>query len=250
MTEIAHKSFTPHGLKLDDETGSIELAFAQLNVIDKDGDVTLPGAFPVKNVPMSAYGHTSWDGALPVGRGTITEEGGWALFRGKMFMDTTAGRETHATLKGLGELAEFSYGYSVLMAEGGSFEGQRVRFLKGLDPHEVSPVLRGAGVGTHTRAIKSGRPGSDVPYAEHLDWVLDEVKALTDRSRDRADWRAKEGRVLSEANRDRLAALRDALKSVGVDLDDLLTATAPEPKSFDVTALVLAAEAQRLGVAI
>lgn len=165
MTDIARKAFIPHELKLS-ETGEIELAFAQLNVVDSDNDVTLPGAFPTKDVPMSAYGHTSWDGELPVGRGTISESGDWAILKGQFFMDTTAGRETHATIKGLGELAEYSYGYVPLDHSFGQVDGKSVRYLKRLDVFEVSPVLRGAGLGTHTRAIKSG--GSTKLAAEAL----------------------------------------------------------------------------------
>ena len=134
MTE--YKAGPAHELKLDDK-GTIEAAFAQLNVIDADGDVTLPGAFPSKEVPMSAYGHTSWDGALPVGKGTISEEGDWAVFKGQMFLDTTAGRDAHATLKGLGPLAEFSYGYEPTDFSFGEQAGQKVRYLKLLDVFEV-----------------------------------------------------------------------------------------------------------------
>jgi hypothetical protein len=34
--------------------------------------------------------------------------------------------------------------------EYGTYRGQRVRFLKALDVTEISPVLRGAGIGTRT----------------------------------------------------------------------------------------------------
>jgi len=224
------KAFTPHDLKLDD-AGSIAFAFAQLNVIDKDGDVTWPGAFPVKDVPMSAYGHTSWDGALPVGKGSISEQGEWAVFSGQFFMDTTAGRETHATLKALGPLAEYSYGYDPLDYSFGQQDGQDVRFLRGLDVYEVSPVLIGAGIGTHTLAIKSGGPGPDAPYAEHLSWLREQVKALVDRTQDRAEWRAKEGRKLSAADRDGLAVILESLRGLGSTADELaalLEATDPK----------------------
>ncbi|RLA43841.1 MAG: hypothetical protein DRQ97_12245, partial [Gammaproteobacteria bacterium] len=70
----------PAGETKMDDRGYVEVAFAQLNVIDHDGDVIVNGAIPSKDVPMSAYGHTSWDGALPVGRGSISEEGNWAVF--------------------------------------------------------------------------------------------------------------------------------------------------------------------------
>lgn len=247
MTDILRKSFTPHGLKLND-AGSIELAFAQFNVIDADGDVTLPGAFPVKDVPMSAYGHTSWDGALPVGRGTISESGDWAIFKGQFFMDTTAGRDTHATLKGLDELAQFSYGYNVLLGEPGTFEGKRVRILKSLDPFEVAPVLKGSGVGTHIRAIKSGAPASDAPYAEQLLWYSEGLPALLDRFKGHAAARASEGRKLSRSDRSALEDLVEALGGQLVSARELLTEPA---KAVDAVTLdILLSTARRLGVEV
>src|SRR3989304_4612736 len=69
MTDILRKAFTPFDFKLS-ETGDVTVAFSRFNVIDSDNDVTFPGAMPVgKSVPMSAFGHTSWDGALPTGVG-------------------------------------------------------------------------------------------------------------------------------------------------------------------------------------
>jgi hypothetical protein len=245
--ESARKAFIPHEFKLD-ATGSIELAFAQLNVIDADGDVTVPGAFPAKDVPLSAYGHTSWDGALPVGKGTISEVGDWAVLKGQFFMDTTAGRETHATLKGLGPLAEFSYGYNPADFSYGTQDGKSVRFLRRLDVFEVSPVLRGAGVGTHIRAIKSGAPGPDAPFATQLSWYSEGLPALLDRFKGHAAARLTEGRKLSRADR---AALEDLVDT----LDGQLTAARnlladPLPKALDVTIEVLLAEARRIGVPI
>lgn len=240
---IEHKTASVE-LKVSDE-GVIEAAFAQLNVIDHDGDVTLPGAFPTKDVAMSAFGHASWDGALPVGRGTITEEGDWAVFRGRLFMDTTHGRDAYGTLKGLQELAEFSYGYSVTDSAPGVFEGKNVRLLKSLDPFEVSHVLKGAGLGTHLRAIKSGGPGTDLPYAEHTDRVRAEVEAFLKRTDDRAEWRAKEGRQLSAANRASLASLLESIRSFGSIADELeafLAATDPQKAADAEKALAQAFE--------
>ena len=206
----ARKMFAPGEMKLD-EAGHIVAAFAQLNVVDSDNDVTLPGAFPSKDVPMSAYGHTSWEGALPVGMGTISEKGDWAVFEGDFFMATTHGHDAYATVKGLGPLAEYSYGYDVLDSTSGTHDGQPVRELRSLDVFEVSPVLKGAGVGTHTLAIKSDAPGTDASYAEHLSWYVDGLTALIERTKDRAEFRASEGRKLSAADLARLADLESRL---------------------------------------
>lgn len=225
MIDLARKFAAPAEFKLD-ESGLVSVAFAQFNVVDKDGDLTVPGAFGQKEVPLGAYGHMSWGGELPVGKGTITEQGDWAVFDGQFFLDTSAGRDTYNTVKGMGALQEWSYGYRVIDAGWETRDGTSIRILKSLDPFEVSPVLVGAGNGTHTRAIKGA--GSALGYADHLAWVLGEVDALVERSASRADWRAKEGRVLSTATRDRLAALMEAMHAAMDDLETLLVETEPK----------------------
>ena len=139
--------------------GEVEAVFAVLNVIDHDGDVTLPGAFESgTEVRISAYNHESWKGALPVGKGVISEVGDQAILKGQFFLDTTGGRDTFEVVKQMGDLQEWSYGYDVLVGEPGAKDGQRVQFLKRLAVHEVSPVMLGAGIDTRTLAVK-GRQG-------------------------------------------------------------------------------------------
>jgi len=205
--------------------GSVLAVFSTFNVIDKDGDVTLPDAFedgaPVK---ISSWGHNWYE--LPVGRGAIQIDEKQAVLDGRFFMDTSGGADTYRTVKGLEELQEWSYGYSVLESEEGEFEGQRARILKKIEVHEVSPVMRGAGVDTGTLAIK----GLEITYeqgADRADALLAEVSAFVERSRSLADLRAKDGRTFSAAKRDRLATLLKALSEVGDDLGKLLAETEP-----------------------
>lgn len=140
--------------------GDVTAAFAQLNVVDHEGDLTLPGAFPSGvSVPISAWGHASWTpGYLPVGRATISESGSWALAKGRLFLGSTAGRDTFAALDGLGSLAEWSFGYQILKATNERIGGAPVRVLRKLAVFEVSPVLKGAGLGTHTVALAAHDP--------------------------------------------------------------------------------------------
>lgn len=140
----------------DAEHGAVRAVFSTFKAIDADGDVTMPGAFDDgANVRISAYGHSSWHGELPVGRGKIKVEDDRAVLEGKFFTSTLRGKETFETIKQMGDLQEWSYGYDVVESEDGEFEGQPVRFLKKLKVHEVSPVLLGAGVGTQTISIKA-----------------------------------------------------------------------------------------------
>jgi hypothetical protein len=79
--------------------------------------------------------------------------------RAHLNLDTQAGKDWHSTLKF--DLAkgspvqEWSYGYQVLDADFQVRGEQRVQEIKRLDVDEISPVIRGAGVGTGTISIKS-----------------------------------------------------------------------------------------------
>lgn len=145
----------------DEVKGEVRAVFSTLNVIDSDGDVALPGTFedgaPVR---ISAYGHASWNGALPVGKGVIRTTPAEAILESQFFMDTTHGRDTFMTVKELSEagLQEWSYGFDPVEWSYGEFEGQKVRFLNKVKVYEVSPVLVGAGVNTRTLAAKSAAP--------------------------------------------------------------------------------------------
>jgi len=205
------------------EQGAVTAIFSTFNVIDKDGDVTLPGAFedgaPVK---ISAWNHGWAD--LPVGRGEIKAQEEHALLEGRFFMDTAHGLDTYRTIKGLAELQEWSYGYDILESSEGPFNGQQVRFLKKLHVYEVSPVMLGAGIGTGTLDIKSLTYQELLKCAEDLRAGLDAVVA---RTRDRVELLTKEGRVLSAAKRDRLVTLTSAMCESLAELEKLLAETDP-----------------------
>lgn len=222
------KTLTGVSIK-DADAGTVQAVFATLGVIDKDNDVTEAGAFEDgAQVRISAYGHASWGGALPVGKGTIREVGDEAILDGQFFLSTQHGRDTFETVKGLEELGEWSYGYDVIDAAPGQFEGKDVQFLRKLKVHEVSPVLLGAGVGTRTLAVKQQLP----PFSEQADKVLGDLDALLNRAKafgSRSEEQdQKEGRVLSAANRDRLATLLTALGEAGVSITELLAETDPD----------------------
>lgn len=143
----------------DADKGTVSAVFSTFNVIDSDGDVTMSDAFTNgAEVAISAYGHTSWGGALPAGKGVIRTTKSEAILEGQFFMDTTHGKDTFAVVKAMGGRQQWSYGFDILDAAPGTFDGKDVQFLQKLDVHEVSPVLVGAGVNTRTLAAK-GRKG-------------------------------------------------------------------------------------------
>jgi len=142
----------------DAEKGEIEAVFATFNVKDKDRDWTLPGAFEEgAEVLISAYGHSSWSGELPVGKGVIKTTPTDARLVGKFFLDTQAGREHFTVIKELGANQQWSYGYDVLETGEVTPELEQMgveRVLQKLKVHETSPVLLGAGVDTRTVGTK------------------------------------------------------------------------------------------------
>jgi hypothetical protein len=219
-------------LKAGADEGTFKATIATFNVVDKDGDVTFPGAFPVgKEIPISAYGHQSWYGELPVGKGVIGADEKSAWVEGKFFTDTTPGADTYKTAKNLGPLMEWSYGYDPTESVGpddarlaghAEYAGA-ARGLVKVTPFEASPVLLGAGVMTGTEWVKSMKS----PFSDQAEQVLATVEAWFKRSRELAALRQKEGRVLSESNRARLASLADALDTVLGDVRTLLSETDP-----------------------
>jgi hypothetical protein len=155
-----HKQLSRVEIKSADK-GEVSAVFATFNVVDKDGDVTLPDAFiDGAEVVISAYQHQSWGGALPVGKGRIRTTKTEAILEGNFFMDTVAGRDTFTVVKNLGPRQQWSYSLGNVTAERGKFDGKDVQFLKSIHVDEVSPVLVGAGVNTRTLAAKAAKDRS------------------------------------------------------------------------------------------
>lgn len=145
-------------LKADegDEKGTFKAVFATMDVVDLDGDVTLPGAFGKQTVLVEPWNHNYQE--LPVGRGVISEDDHDAVLDGKFFLDTVSGAEHYQVVKALADIQEWSYTFTITEAEFGKFEGRDVRFLKKLDVWGVGPVTRGAGIDTRVTDIKGKKP--------------------------------------------------------------------------------------------
>lgn len=208
------------------EEGQGLARIADLSAIDSDGDTYAPGAFSWKD------GGHQWVSilpahdrrAMPLGKARVYEEGGFAMAELYLNLETQAGKDWHQALKFDTEkgksVQEYSYGFGVLDYSIESREGKEVRILKRLDVHEVSPVLRGAGVGTGTLSMKSH--GS---FAEQIDAVLNEIDDIVDRAGSVKALRESEGRKMSKARLEQLEQLKQRL-------DDLLTAT-PGTENLD-----------------
>lgn len=218
-----------------EKEGTFRATFSTFNVIDRDGDVTVPGAFEKgQEIRIAQWGH-NW-AAPAIGKGAIDFDEEKAWVDGEFFLDTTVGMDTYKVVKNLGSLQEWSYGFAIKERSFGEFGDppQQVQFLRRLDVFEVSPVMIGAGIGTGTDAIKGAT------LADESEAVLAAVANLSDRVKSLADMRAKEGRTLSTANRERLKAHRESLRSIADDLDALLAATEPadDGKGAEIAALL------------
>ena len=145
--------------KAEGEEGDFTAIFSTLNVIDHDGDVTLPGAFTEgEKVRISYWGHRWRD--LPVGRGEIHSDEEKAWVDGKFFLDTEHGMQTYLTVKNLGELQEWSYGFDIDEVSFGEFEDQDVAFLLddacGTRSGRAGSDKAACGRGAGKRRIRSG----------------------------------------------------------------------------------------------
>jgi hypothetical protein len=224
---VTHKAL--RNVKVADEAkGTVTAVFATLNVEDADGDVTLPGAFTDgAPVVISAYGHRSWSGDLPLGKGLIREEGDEAILEGQFFLDTTHGRDAFLTVKELSEagLQEWSYSLHNVVSEAGEWDGRQVNLLKRIVVKEVSPVLRGSGVNTRTLTAKSD---TITKFAEHTDAALCEVREFVAMAVDRLTERRAAGKSIDEQT--------SALDLLEAELDPLRTAIEPEPTTDELTA--------------
>jgi len=230
----------------------VEAVFSTFGVVDSYGDMVDPSAFTDGQEVALTWAH---DWTHIVGKGVIRVEDGRAVFVGQFF-DTAAGREAYATVKAMGDLQEFSWGFRVLDADFAERDGEYVRVILKAEVYEVSPVLIGANRQTGLLSIKSG----GLPLTDHAEAALAAASELGARLRAHAALRTKSGRTLSTANRDRLAVVRDGIQALAADLDDLLAATATDttdgtkaisPEAVDPAILAfLLAEARRNGVPV
>lgn len=199
------------------DEGLVDAVFATLGVVDSDGDVITKGAIPHESkVTISAYGHKSWDGVLPVGTGTIKEVGDEAIVSARFFLDTEVGRDTFTTVKNLAAegLGEWSFSLTDVVAHRGDVDGVQANIITGVKIHEVSPVLVGAGVNTRTLATKGAK------FSEHADAVMADVDELITRAEEVVTLRAAKGKTIGDESAALLTKVSDALERLKTLLDD------------------------------
>lgn len=217
-------------LKEMNEEGVGLARIATLNVIDSDDDIIRPGAFGEQEAKVQPT--HDW-AAVPLGKARIFEKGDEVLAEFKLNLDTQTGKDWHSALKfdlSNGKpLQEWSFGFSIKESHIEDHDGKQIRVLTELDVHEVSPVLKGAGVGTRTISIKSGKSGkSGMSLSDQLTNAIGVVEDVTVRLEEVKQLRAKDGRALGEKSQVSETQLRDGIVSLKAALED-----AVEPKDND-----------------
>lgn len=229
-------------IKAIDDAGKGTAVIATLNVVDSDGDVTLPGAFGAqlaKMIPAHDWSH------VPLGKAQIREDGNNVLADFEMNLEIEDAMDWYRALKFDMEkgkpLMEWSYGFTIIKESFGEHNGQDVRFLEGLKVHEISPVVAGAGVDTRTVDIKSDGPwngpedmlqiksdqvaGRSVKLSDQLRLALWDVEAVIKRCKEVREIRERDGRDLSPERYAELGSLMlrfAVLEEIGKSMYELL----------------------------
>lgn len=232
--------------------------FAVHGNVDSGGDRSWPGAFA--NTAMNGRDRAKFlwqhDAQSPpvasiksireLGRAELPEKvlsyapeasGGVEVTR--EYLSTPRADEILAGIKA-GAINEMSYGYDVTRSDFEEVDGKSVRNIREVKLYDVSDVNWGMNPATTgvKRIVLEG-----APLTVLADQVETCLAAFTTEALATKERRAKEGRVLSDANRKRITDLQTALTAVLQDLGDLLTATAPKDTQ-KVSALFL--EFQRI----
>lgn len=162
--------------------GSATVLVATLGVVDRDGDIVLPGALANREAIVSRFNHAAVRGADPVGSARL-EERGERLLGHVQYDDGDACRAVAAAKP------DWSVGYVVLQRRDPTpserAQGAK-RVIQRWQIDEVSPVDQGAGIGTGTLACSckgvcgcgsgpASRPMSEADYTK----LLDDVKATS-----------------------------------------------------------------------
>ena len=204
------------------------------------------------------------DWKTPIGRGVIEQDGDKATFKGQFIMDTQAGKDAFNTVKAMGDLQQWSFGYEVLDYENGTYQKDSetptdARYLKELNVWEVSPVLVGANQNTFTVGVKEDKDKdveakseehtekelSGLTLDEQSDDLLIKLSELLSRFKELTALRLGKEKELSKKSATLIEEVQDALQEAFQDLDTLLTVATPEEmreEEIDDTTLLLETE--------
>ena len=254
-------------LTTNEVEGKVEAVFSVFNEVDSDGDVVQPKSmrrgYGDKGVAM-VWAH-DWKDV--VGRGVIEQDDEKAVFKGQFNMTTERGKEAFNTVKEMGDLQQWSFGYEVLDSEKGLFtkDGfeQEVRYLKDVKVWEVSPVLVGANQNTYTLATKQvGSKGEDdeirmsetsnttnekgTRFQDDIEDLLIKLVSLNKRAKELTSLRLSKNKMLSETSVEALTTLQDSIQELHADIDTILHVGTEEVEEVDTETDDIYAETSRI----
>lgn len=206
-----NKAIAPGNLTLKADSGEFELAFSPIDVVDLDGDIVRRSAIPDGIKLPLLQGHMQHERA--VGVGTVSHNATHAVLKGS-FIDSTAGRDAHATVKATADIQELSWGFSIVEANSIAMEGKNVREIVKTRPHEVSLVLRGAAGPGKTGVIAVKTADEALKFATEGEAVLAAVLAFKGRADALAALRAGEDRNLSGTAKTSLLTMATTLEEM------------------------------------
>jgi hypothetical protein len=247
MPQIERKAFSTSGVNADDQQGIIEAIVAVFSNRDRGDDIIRPGAFAEslkRKLPKGVWYH-KWD--MPVARTVearelppgdpmlppqLTDLGGLYI-KAQFNLTTQRGKETFSDIQ-FGIIDEFSIGYRAVKVQ--YDEESDTRELIEVELYEWSPVLVGMNPATALLSVKGDQPAG-LPLAAHSDEVLACLTEYTERIKSLSELRAKEGRVISAASRerlqhccDRLNETMDAMRWAHDELAGLVAMAEPKPR--------------------
>ena len=254
MANMQHK--TVNLITTDEVEGKVQAVFSNFNEVDSDGDVVLPNSI------KSGYGERGvamvWahDWKDVIGRGEIKQDDHRAVFEGQFIMDTDRGRDAFNTVKAMGDLQQWSFGYEVMESENGTFkkdneEEVEVRYLNEVKVWEVSPVLVGANQNTETVLVKEQSDIEEIKqptgtrFSTDVDELLIKLSAVLKRAKELTALRISKEKLLSDESTEVLSELQDSLQEVYQDIDSLLDvagAESEDKEELDDTTILLETE--------
>jgi uncharacterized protein len=222
---MEYKLFDAPSVKmLDDGPGAVEGYASTFSNFDSVGERVVKGAFAASLPAFLSDGFVSvghdWH-TLPIATPTDAKEDEHGLWVRASFHSTQAAQDARTVIAerlSRGKSVKLSIGYEV---EEDSYVDEG-RLLKKVKLYEWSYVsvpanplagvtaAKGASLDDHHRSVQAA--------------LLDYTRRLTELS----ELRAKEGRVLSGANRKRIESTVEALQGALAALTDLLAATEPQ----------------------
>lgn len=267
-TKMEHKNILAELLASNEDTGGFEAVIATTGVVDSDGDVIAGGAMEGNTVPILPAHDSS---SVPLGKARVEEREDQVVAVGKFNMDIQAAREWFSAIKADLEdppaKFEYSWGFIPTKFRFEERDDMQVRVIEELDLLEVSPVLRGASVGTGTLSAKERRENeaeeaeeaeaedgaeteeekeedADEPKLKLVDQVRlarEMAEAAVSRVGELAESRAKQGKHLGDEAVKELLQLGsevDGLAQVCKNVDEIMAS--PDATKIDEKARALA----------